>query len=340
MHGSHLCAAMVGASLLASLLAAQPRITPITAVTLFTPAFFSKEEGWAIGPGPTLLRTTNGGLNWRPVVVHLKDTPTDAELHGTYFVSAQTAYVGITDSEDRLAIMPQLAVTRDGGQTWNWEQLPSANWVFESLFSFGDQNGPLWLGGEVSTEGDIPVEQADCPQNVRGVTWTPVVYYRAKPGAIWEMGELPVRNGCPVSKILFSDELHGVAIAGSKRPGQVNITRPSIGVSTFGPRQRARIFSACRFTPKATLLTTTSPRTFLQINRFTACLYRGVERRPVSSAAFPSRHCLTSWAALTSCHRTFAPSRRRSCAWIRPIHGLPPVRLQSELIPSTRWKCQ
>lgn len=70
------------------------------------------------------------------------------------------------------------------------------------------------VGRPSFSPGDPPVGEMDCPQRVKGLTWSPIIYFRSAPGSAWEEQPIPVKNGCPVSTIRFLDKLRGIAIAG------------------------------------------------------------------------------------------------------------------------------
>lgn len=195
---------------------AAPRITRMTELRLGHPAFF-KQDGWAVS-GPSLFRTVDGGWNWKPVKINGGGRETSADIRGTYFASAKAAWITLAQGDqlgDRLGPASAFVSTHDGGATWRAESLPNVEWFFESFFGTGDPKGPLWLGGQVSHQGDAPAEDMDCPQRVKGFTWTPAIYFRSVPGSAWEEQPIPVQNGCPVSTIRFLDNLRGIAIAGT-----------------------------------------------------------------------------------------------------------------------------
>lgn len=196
---------------------AAPRITALVEMRVGKPTLFNRQEGWAIS-GPSLLRTVDGGSTWKPVKIIIGGRETSGEIRGTYFVSASTAWVTLAHHDglrDRLGLSPEFVATHDGGATWRAESLPKAEWFFDSLFATADPNGPIWLGGQVSQEGDAPVGRMECPQRVKGFTWRSAIYFRPAPGLPWEEQRTPAQNGCPVSIIRFLDKLRGVAIAGT-----------------------------------------------------------------------------------------------------------------------------
>src|SRR5579872_537522 len=197
---------------------AAPRITTVVELKVSSTRFFDRQEGWAIGAGPSLLRTVDGGSSWKPVKIIIHGRDTGAEIRGTYFVSARAAWVKLARGnglDERLAVALEFVSTHDGGVTWEEEALPGVAWFFDSLSATDEPKGPLWLGGQVSQERDAPAEEMECPQRVTGFTWIPTIYFRPAPGSNWEEQRLPVQNGCPVSMIRFLDKLRGVAIAGS-----------------------------------------------------------------------------------------------------------------------------
>ena len=134
--------------LFALFVAAAPRIALIAELRTGTLTFFNKQEGWAVGRGPLLSRTIDGGRTWKEIKIRIDGTETNTEVRGTYFISAKTAWIGLRQSEDRLDMVPNLVVTRDGGRTWKLESLPNVEWFVDSLFADEDPRGPLWLGGQ------------------------------------------------------------------------------------------------------------------------------------------------------------------------------------------------
>ena len=131
----------------------------------------------------------DGGSSWKPVKIIINGRETGAEIRGTYFVSARAAWVKLTRGsglDDRLGVAIEFVSTHDGGVSWKEEALPRVAWFFDSLSTTDEPKGPLWLGGQVSQERDAPAEQMECPQRVRGFTWTPTIYFRPAPGSNWK----------------------------------------------------------------------------------------------------------------------------------------------------------
>jgi photosystem II stability/assembly factor-like uncharacterized protein len=142
----------------------------------------------------------------------------NAEVRGTYFISAKSAWFTLAQSDtlrDRLGQSSGFVSTNDGGATWRSESLPEVDWFFDSLAATDDPQGAVWLGGQISQAIDAPADTMECPQRVKGLTWYPTVYFRRAPGSAWVAQRLPVQNGCPVSIISFSDKLTGIAVAGT-----------------------------------------------------------------------------------------------------------------------------
>ena len=130
------------------------QVVKMTDTKVGTTVFFNKYEGWATGPGPSLLRTADGGITWKKITIGDQQIEAGFDILGIYPVSSTSAWVGVRKRSDQLASGRSLLSTHDSGLTWKAESLPPVEWLFDSLFASDDPNGPLWLGGEVSHRGE------------------------------------------------------------------------------------------------------------------------------------------------------------------------------------------
>lgn len=93
--------------------------------------FVTSLEGYVVGSGGTILKTTNGGSSWVQLT-----SGTTLDLYTIFFVSATTAWVG---GDDGIILQ-----TMNSGNTWT-NQFQSVSWEFNDLF-FTDVNNGVAVG--------------------------------------------------------------------------------------------------------------------------------------------------------------------------------------------------
>src|SRR5579885_3069822 len=116
------------------LLTPAPRVIRLAHPGIALSEFFNRNDGWAVGPGPVILRTVDGGQTWNQIKIRINGRAINAQVGATYFVSAKSAWIGLRTGdrlEDRLGFAPALVVTHNGGMTWKPESLPNADWFFD-----------------------------------------------------------------------------------------------------------------------------------------------------------------------------------------------------------------
>jgi photosystem II stability/assembly factor-like uncharacterized protein len=103
--------------------------------------FSCENNGWAVGYNSTILRTTDGGLDWTPVDPAVVGIPTGKELRTVWFTDSQRGWIGSRNDS-------RLFYTTNGGfgqNSWNSKTLEGISHIF--YLSFADsQNGLIGTG--------------------------------------------------------------------------------------------------------------------------------------------------------------------------------------------------
>jgi photosystem II stability/assembly factor-like uncharacterized protein len=91
-------------------------------------------HAWAVGPGPTIVATTDGGATWAP-----EAPATTNDLYGVTFA----------DSADGWAVGPAgtVVATTDGGTTWAPQSVPTS----QTLISAASRGQSVWVVGSAGT---------------------------------------------------------------------------------------------------------------------------------------------------------------------------------------------
>lgn len=172
--------------------------------------FVDAEHGWkmVLGQGPitselvTVYRTTDGGKHWIKVATTDRNLnslhenlsagalPIIGTKYGLSFVNASTGWLsGVAQSNG----FPYLYVTRDGGHTWQHQELPipgDVNWYNQDMIgvippAFFTPNDGILIMTIAPTQG-----KAEPPF---------VIYYTHDGGAHWECGWNTMEIGNPPS---------------------------------------------------------------------------------------------------------------------------------------------
>jgi len=107
---------------------------PLPPDLLYAVSFADTLHGWAVGWGPTILRTTNGGQTWTPQSV----AGAQNVILSVEAIGPDEAWIG--------GFNGLLAHTVNGGQSWQVESPPgSAGVSFEAVRFLGPDQG--WAGG-------------------------------------------------------------------------------------------------------------------------------------------------------------------------------------------------
>lgn len=128
------------------------KVLPLPEIQRQNDFFFTSDEtGYTVGDAGTILKTTNGGEDWKFVERYydlttssiVKDALTKARLTKVFFVGEAIGYVGgeaenIPISGGNLDAV--LLKTTDGGNTWSKQYLPEIRAV-KDLYFFDSNNG-------------------------------------------------------------------------------------------------------------------------------------------------------------------------------------------------------
>jgi photosystem II stability/assembly factor-like uncharacterized protein len=101
---------------------------------LYSVSFADALHGWAVGWGPTILRTTDGGQSWVP---QSAGAPTNVYF-AVQAVSPEVAWIAGADGF--------IARTTDGGASWQPENVPDASGSWFEALRFRDAEVG-WAGG-------------------------------------------------------------------------------------------------------------------------------------------------------------------------------------------------
>jgi photosystem II stability/assembly factor-like uncharacterized protein len=114
-----------------------------TGVHLTNTYFINLYTGYAVGWNGSVIKTTNGGLNWIK-----QESNTNQFLTSVFFTSLNTGY--ITSNNDASALA-QIIKTSNAGANWNVVNFP--NNYFNSIFFLDDNTG--FIGGQYLNGGVI-----------------------------------------------------------------------------------------------------------------------------------------------------------------------------------------
>lgn len=126
--------------------------------------FLDHNRGWAVGSKGTLLKTDDGGLNWKP-----HTAPTTAIVRDIFFLDEQTGWlvceVNIYDLKTKEQPRAFLMKTADGGENWtrvDLEGIDVDSVLVRAVFSRGGRGWAFGEHGLIYTTRDS------------GETWTPL----------------------------------------------------------------------------------------------------------------------------------------------------------------------
>jgi photosystem II stability/assembly factor-like uncharacterized protein len=102
--------------------------------------FIDSKTGWACGNNSTIIKTTNGGLNW---VNQIAGTYTGKPLYGIYFVSYNIGYIA--------GNFETILKTTNGGNNWQVikDNLIGQGNSYWDIYFFNENTG--WISGEIGT---------------------------------------------------------------------------------------------------------------------------------------------------------------------------------------------
>ncbi len=118
------------------------------------------DTAWAIGPGGTILKTTNGGTAWVPQVSGTSNTIVDISA-----VSADIAFAIGYGYEDRTGTFAFFLKTTNGGATWTYQAFDSSMLIRMSKVTAADATN-IWVAG-YGASGPTYLKSSDS-----GSTWT------------------------------------------------------------------------------------------------------------------------------------------------------------------------
>jgi photosystem II stability/assembly factor-like uncharacterized protein len=102
--------------------------------TLHSLYFLNSNTGWVAGELGTILKTTNGGINWIP-----KPCGTSVTLRSISFINSNTGWICGDNGTAKK--------TTDGGETWNLQSVPTPN-MLSDIFII-DQDNAYIIGSNV-----------------------------------------------------------------------------------------------------------------------------------------------------------------------------------------------
>jgi photosystem II stability/assembly factor-like uncharacterized protein len=126
--------------------------------------FLDQNRGWAVGSKGTLLRTSDGGLNWKPDAA-----PTASIVRDIFFLDEKNGWLVCEANQYELKTSTDprayLMRTTDGGETWQRVELKGLNVesvLVRAVFSRGGRGWAFGEQGAIYTTRDA------------GETWTPL----------------------------------------------------------------------------------------------------------------------------------------------------------------------
>ena len=201
---------------------------------------------WVSGHAAAVLRTTNGGATWEPVVV--PGAAADSlQFRDVYAVDAEVAYLLASGSGARSRIYK----TTDGGRTWQTQFMNADSSAFYDCFAFWDAAHGIAFSDAVAGRFLVRVTQdggADwvlvapdalpqaqlgegafaasgtCVATLdRGQAWIGTgaaaparVLHTRDAGRTWDVAVTPIAGGptSGIAAIAFRDSLRGIALGG------------------------------------------------------------------------------------------------------------------------------
>src|ERR1051325_5256488 len=104
----------------------------------------SERVAWASGSGSTVLRTTDGGLNWQKLTV----TAETLDFRDIDAIDAQTAYILSAGNGPATRIYK----TTDAGKTWTMQFKSNDPKAFLDAMSFWDANHGIVFGDSIDSQ--------------------------------------------------------------------------------------------------------------------------------------------------------------------------------------------
>jgi photosystem II stability/assembly factor-like uncharacterized protein len=133
----------------------------ITPGPLLSVAATDPLHAWAVGPGPTIVATTDGGKEWAQ-----QDAPTQSDLYAVTFADAADGWAVGTDGA--------ILTTTDGGAEWTSQTSPAS----VALIGAAARGGDCWAVGEhgtviATTDGgaDWTAQATPTPDDLYAVTF-------------------------------------------------------------------------------------------------------------------------------------------------------------------------
>jgi photosystem II stability/assembly factor-like uncharacterized protein len=109
--------------------------------------FLDHNRGWAVGSKGTLLRTVDGGRNWKPAAA-----PTTAIVRDIFFLDEQNGWlvceVNIYELTKKEQTRAFLMRTSDGGENWNRVELKGIDVNLVLVRAVFSRGGRGWVFGE------------------------------------------------------------------------------------------------------------------------------------------------------------------------------------------------
>lgn len=226
-------------------------------------AVVDAQGAWATGAAGTVLRTTDGGQNWRSLAIPGSDGLDFRDVHAFDDASACVLAIGAGE-------LSRIYRTNDGGQSWQLAHQNRDPRIFLDAIAFWDAEHGLCLGDPVDGrftmlatddggrtwtaippdgmppalegEGAFAASGTCLTVGGNGLAWFGTGGAKASRilrstdrGRTWSAVETPIRAGNPSSGIFsvaFADATHGVAVGGDYlKPDE---TGPALALTADG----------------------------------------------------------------------------------------------------------
>ena len=109
--------------------------------------FLDRNRGWAVGSKGTLLKTVDGGVNWKP-----ETAPTTAIVRDIFFLDEQNGWLVCEVNIHELTRKDQtrafLMKTTDGGENWNRVEIKGIDVNLALVRAVFSRGGRGWAFGE------------------------------------------------------------------------------------------------------------------------------------------------------------------------------------------------